>query len=105
MIVISLPLPPLPPRPPLSLAFQVQRIMTAAGGEGTVDEVVEELLLEERWTAVGAPNLRKKVASLMGACRAGGGAGGAGSEGRGGEFESTRAWRSSEHKRTVYQMR
>ncbi len=77
--------------------LQVHRIMSSVGGEGTVDEIVEELMVERRWATVGTANLRRRVAALM----SGGGVGAGGGPG----FESSRAYRSSGHKRVVYRSR
>ncbi|GAX77756.1 hypothetical protein CEUSTIGMA_g5199.t1 [Chlamydomonas eustigma] len=82
------------------LRTQVQRILGAVGGEGTVDEVVEELMVEERWANIGAGNLRRRVAAVMSTSKGK-------SHGAGGGLviESSTAWRSADHKRIVYCMR
>ena len=73
--------------------------MSSVGGEGTVDEVVEELQLEPRWEACARAELRKKVAAVMGRSSLVG-VGGVG----GGGFESSGAIRSLQHKRVVYKI-
>ena len=76
------------------LRTQVHRILQAAGGEGTVDEVLEELLIEPRWMREegGRAGLRKRVAAVL-------------SSGSGsglGLFESTTQLRGASHRRVVY---
>jgi len=77
-------------RPDTPLRVQVERILRQVPNmQGTVDEVVEELLLEERWQQVGRPTLRRRVSTLMS---------------RGAGFESTTQWRSGTEKRFLYNL-
>lgn len=62
--------------------------MRMVGGEGTVDEVVQELLVEKRWQDLGQGPLRRRVATLL----------------TGPGFGSSTGWRGHEHKRVVYRM-
>ena len=36
-----------------------------AGGEGTVDEVVEELMVDQHWAGMDKVELRKRVSGIM----------------------------------------
>ncbi len=70
-----------------------------------MDEVVEELLLEDRWQSVGRAAVKRRVGSLLSSGGgSGGGRRGGGGGGEGPAFESTGTWRSAQHKRITYRM-
>lgn len=73
------------------LKCQINRVLQEAGGEGTADEVVEELMIEPRWAnhEAGRAGLRRRVGTIL-------------SNSNGGMFESTTQHRGFSHPRVMY---